>query len=189
LLKKFLFFVHYKIIQCEKLFAVSIKIKKEKGIQIVPLDEYSRYAAICAHWSHGQWGVRRDISFDINLLVYEERATSNVLPRVFVIRVDSFPVGMISVKENDMRSRPDLSPWLSALYVMPEYRKTGLGGRIIEYAGGYARSLGYAAIYLFIDVSDESGLKAYYEKLGWIYVGESPDNDGFNAKIYRFDLL
>ncbi|MCL1911688.1 MAG: GNAT family N-acetyltransferase [Leptospirales bacterium] len=167
---------------------MNIKTKKEKGILILPLDECSRYAAICAHWSYGQWAVRRGISFDINLLAYNERAASKTLPRVFVICTDSFPVGMISVKENDMRSRPDLSPWLSALYVMPEYRKAGLGRRLIEHGEEYVRSLGHTVVYLFIDASDESRLTAYYEKLGWVYVGENLDNDGLNVKIYRFDL-
>ena len=167
---------------------MNIKTKKEKGIQIVPLDECGQYAAICAHWSYGQWFAQRDISFDINLLTYKERAASKALPRVFVICVDSFPVGMVSIKENDMRSRSDLSPWLSALYIMPEYRNRGLGERLIEHAREHIRQLGAAAIHLFIDVLNETNLAAYYEKLGWVFVGESLDNDGFNAKIYRFDL-
>ena len=167
---------------------MNIKTKKEKGIRIIPLDECSRYAAICAHWSYGQWFAQRDISFDINLLTYRERAASKTLPRVFIACVDSFPVGMVSVKENDMRSRLDLSPWLSALYVMPEYRKMGFAERLIERVKEHVRSLGAAAVYLFIDVSDEAGLTAYYENSGWAFVGESPDNDGFNAKIYGFDL-
>jgi GNAT superfamily N-acetyltransferase len=167
---------------------MTIKTKKETGIQIIPLDECPQYAAICAHWSYGQWGFQRNISFDINLLVYNERAVSNALPRVFVICLDSFPVGMVSVKENDMRNRPDLSPWLSALYIMPEYRKKGLAKRLIECAEEYARLLGYAVIYLFIDAPDESRLTAYYEKLNWLYIGESPDNDGRDVKVYRFDL-
>jgi len=167
---------------------MNIKTKKEKGIQIFPLDERPQYAAVCAHWSYGQWVARRDVSFDINLLVYQERASSKTLPRTFVICSDSFPAGMVSVKENDMRSRLDLSPWLSALYVMPGYRKKGLAERLVECVKEYARALGFAAIYLFIDVSDESKLTVYYEKSGWIYVGESPDNDGFNARVYKFDL-
>jgi len=95
---------------------------------------------------------------------------------------------MVSVKENDMRSRSDLGPWLSALYIMPEYREKGFAERLIEYVKEYARTLGFTAIYLFIDVSDESKLAMYYKKLGWAYIGESLDNDGFNAKIYKFDL-
>ena len=167
---------------------MNTKTRKEKGIQIVPLDECRQYAAICAHWSYGQWAAKRDVSFDINLLVYKERAASKVLPRTFVLCIDSFPAGMVSVKENDMRSRSDLGPWLSALYIMPEYREKGFAERLIEYVKEYARTLGFTAIYLFIDVSDESKLAMYYKKLGWAYIGESLDNDGFNAKIYKFDL-
>jgi GNAT superfamily N-acetyltransferase len=167
---------------------MNIKAKKEKGIRILSLDERSEYAAICAHWSYGQWAAKKGISFDVNLLAYKDRAASKALTRVFVICVDSFPVGMVSVKENDMRSRPDLTPWLSALYVMPEYRESGLAERLIKHVEEYARSLGFAAIYLFTDISDELRLALYYEKRGWLYIGESPDNDGFNAKVYKLNL-
>jgi GNAT superfamily N-acetyltransferase len=165
-----------------------MKAEKAKGIQIVALHERPAYAAICAHWSYLQWYMERNIPFDVNLLAYAERAKGREIPCVFVACVDSFPAGMVSLKENDMRSRTDIGPWLSALYVMPKYRKAGLGGLLVSRVTEHAGVLGLGGVYLFIDRADEAALSSYYEKRGWTYLEDGIDNDGFPAKIYRFGL-
>ena len=165
-----------------------MKTIKEIETVILPLDKCPEYAAICAHWSYLQWYLKRDIPFDVNLLAYNQRAANDSLPRVFVAFVDSFPVGMVSLKQDDMWSRKDLSPWLSALYVIPEFRKVGLGDRLITCVTDEAAIRGFKELFLFLDHNEEQYLAQFYEKRGWQYLADDMNNDNTIAKIYRFSL-
>lgn len=161
---------------------------KNSKFRIVSLKDRPGYAAICAHWTYGQWYIKRDIPFDVTLKAYERRAMSEILPCTFVACVDSYPVGMVNLKEKDLWSRTDLDIWLSSLYVMPGYRKTGVGGMLVNRVIERAGELGYSRIYLFLAQSEIQDLAAYYRKRGWKYFDDAIDNDGEKTAVYCYDV-
>jgi len=77
---------------------------------------------------------------------------------------DGKPAGLcLFVKdEADPNPRPDLSPWLAALYVAPEYRNRGIGETLIKAIEDHARAVGTETLYLYT-----SEAEAFYAKLGW----------------------
>ena len=79
------------------------------------------------------------------------------LPQTFVAVAEGKPVGTVGMWRCDMVSRQDLYPWLSALYVLPEYRNRGIGRQLQEHLVAYARESGYKNIYLYTDIEN------YYE--------------------------
>ena len=64
--------------------------------------------------------------------------------------------------EADPNPRPDLTPWLAALYVAPEYRKRGIGEALIKAIEDHARAVGTQTLYLYT-----SEAEAFYARLGW----------------------
>lgn len=84
-------------------------------IQIEPLTIYSDFAPILAYWAFTQWYLKRNISFAIKVKDYQARARSENIPCSFVALVDGLPVGMVSIKNNDLWHRKDLNPWLASL--------------------------------------------------------------------------
>lgn len=120
-----------------------------ENISIVPLYEKPEYAPILAHWSYSEWYLKRDIPFDVNLKAYQRRSQSRKIPLSLVAIVGTVPVGMVSLKENDLWSRKDLNPWLASLFVLKEYRHIGVGTMLVRQLVREAEALGYAGLHLF----------------------------------------
>jgi GNAT superfamily N-acetyltransferase len=95
---------------------------------------------------------------------------------------------MVSVKENDMLARQDISPWLSALYVTPEYRERGVGTALIRSVFELCSCRFYSRVFLFIDSRYMVELDRFYSSKGWIFLDEDTDSDGNMTRILFHEL-
>ncbi len=159
-----------------------------QDMEIVPLNEKPDYAAILACWSFMEWYRNRTIPFDINLKAYQERSRSLSVPRSFVALYKTMPVGMVSLKENDLWSRKDLNPWLASLFVHKEYRHLGIGGHLVDRVIHEAEMQNYSRMYLFLGHNEERDLGAWYRSMGWVFYESALDNDGFGTDIYCYEI-
>lgn len=158
-------------------------------IGIYPLNDYPQYAAILAYWSCLQWYMKRDIPFPALVKSYNERARNTDIPLAWVaLNEKKLPVGMASLKNNDLWSRTDLNPWLASLYIVPEYRFQGIGGRIISEVIAKTKDLGCASLYLFEGKNDTVNLIQYYSKRGFSILEDAIDNDGNPTTIMYFKV-
>jgi len=69
----------------------------------------------------------------------------------FVALLDSVPVGTATVLDYDIETerRPDLTPWVAAVYVIPEAQRQGIGERLVLQATDVAQSRGFKTVYLW----------------------------------------
>ena len=72
------------------------------------------------------------------------------------------PVGTASLRLDDLPDRPDLSPWLAGVYVVPEHRNKGIASALCKRIAAEASRLGIVQLYLCTE--DQENL---YRKLGW----------------------
>ena len=158
-------------------------------IKIISLSKFPDYASILAHWSFKEWYLSREIDFNIVVKSYIERSKNDMIPCTFIAVSGSMPVGMVSLRDNDLWTREDLNPWLASLYVLPEYRNRGIGNMlvstIIKRSGEYKLS----RIYLFIGTNEHMDLENYYLKRGWAFFSGAIDNDGKETKIFCYDVM
>jgi GNAT superfamily N-acetyltransferase len=89
------------------------------------------------------------------------------LPTTLVRIEDGEPVATVSLESDDMDIRPDLSPWLASLYVVPAHRGRGLGRVLVRAAEEEARSLGITELFLYTPEHED-----FYAALGWERVEE-----------------
>lgn len=158
------------------------------SIKIIPLNNVPEYYPILSFWSYKEWYLKRNIEFDVVLKDYKRRGGTLSLPFTSVAVCNSMPVGMASLKENDLWSRKDINPWLSSLYVIPEFRGRGIGERLTVEIQKKASVLNYKKIYLFLGNSESGLLKNFYQKRGWKYFDHAIDNDGNDTEIYIYNL-
>ena len=86
------------------------------------------------------------------------------IPTTFIAVADGTLLGSASLIENDMEIRPDLSPWLSDVYVAPAFRRRGIGSVLVRRVVQEATRLGVSTLYLFT-TSQEN--EHFYTELGW----------------------
>ncbi|MBP7735100.1 MAG: GNAT family N-acetyltransferase [Spirochaetes bacterium] len=157
-------------------------------MEIIPLHRIPDYAPILAHWSYMEWYRARSMDFTLVLRAYQERARSDRVPLSFVAIEGSLPVGMVTLKLDDLWSRKDLNPWLASLYVLPEYRRCGTGQALVRAVTARAPELGHDRLYLFLGRHDREWLERYYINRGWAVVESAVDNDGLETKILAYEL-
>jgi GNAT superfamily N-acetyltransferase len=161
-------------------------ISVNKMVAITPLHENPDYAPILAFWAYQEWYKDRSLAFDIVLKAYLDRTIDGHLPQTYVALADTLPVGMVTLKLDDLWSRKDLNPWLSSLYVVPEFRNRGVGWDLIGVVINKSAEIGYDCLYLFLGSRETARLESYYVTRGWQMFDHSMDNDGRSTKILRY---
>ena len=84
------------------------------------------------------------------------------IPLTLIAFWDGQPAGTASIYVHDLDTRPDLSPWLAAVYVAPPYRKQGIGSELVKAVESAALRLKINRLYLFTPDQDH-----FYTRLGW----------------------
>ena len=83
----------------------------------------------------------------------------------------------------------DLNPWLSSVYVLPDYRNIGIGSMLITSVINKSKELSFDKLYLFASASDTFDIDSYYARRKWIVLDDcTTDNDGNPAKIFYYSL-
>ena len=77
---------------------------------------------------------------------------------------DGRPAGLcLFVREEvEPNPRPDLTPWLAALYVAPAFRARGTGAALVRAIEDHARAVGTKTLYLYT-----SEAEPFYAGIGW----------------------
>jgi GNAT superfamily N-acetyltransferase len=132
-------------------------------MRIEHLAQHTAVVPVLASWVLDEWGrLLPEATVETLVSAFEESATHHRIPETFVAVRDGEPVGMASLIEHDMSTRKELSPWLAAVYVAPEFRNRGIGSRLVQRAMHEAEALGLGRLYLF--TPDKV---SFYGRLGW----------------------
>lgn len=127
------------------------------------LSDHPDWVPIIAHWHWDEWG---HLDPGGSLKKWTDglagRSNKDRIPITFVAVENGKPVGSVTIEENDMETRKDLAPWLSGVYVKPEYRSRGIASQLIRFALDKAQNLNVETLYLYT----RSALDLY-RKLGW----------------------
>jgi GNAT superfamily N-acetyltransferase len=130
---------------------------------ITYLADYPQYLSTVAGWVFEEWGwempkstlesIQAEFSLHLN---------RDCIPLTMLALRERQPVGTASIFLHDMDTRMDLSPWLAAVYVLPQFRGQGIGSQLVRTIEGVATRLQLERLYLFTpDRAD------FYARLGW----------------------
>lgn len=73
-------------------------------------------------------------------------------------------VGHASILKTDYYPLPEISPWISIVFVTEEYRGMKISGLMIDFINKYAKELGFDKTYI---LSEHFGI---YKKYGYKYI-------------------
>ena len=149
---------------------------------IINLKEQSQHIDTIAQWHHQQWShfnPQESIAQRIHRM--QAYLDNNFVPTTF-LAIDGALLGSAAIVDNDMETRPELSPWLASVYVVAHHRNNGVGGKLVNHVVGQAKSKGINKLYLMTP-----DRKNFYQALGWKKIDEERYH-GFNVTIMEISL-
>jgi len=92
--------------------------------------------------------------------------------------VDGQPAGSCLFVREEIDPQHDLTPWLAALYVAPEFRKLGIASALVRAIEQHAHDVGCRELHLYTITAEP-----LYAKLGWTA------RDRFDSNGEQFVLM
>ncbi len=124
------------------------------GISVVHLCDHPEHLPLLAGWIHAAFWTRSRYGVDHVAGLLREAVDPERIPLSLLALVGEVPGGTVQLIACDSRERPDLTPWLAALFVVPEHREKGVGGILVRRLAAEADRLGCAEMFLETDIPD-----------------------------------
>jgi GNAT superfamily N-acetyltransferase len=155
------------------------------NLTISYLKDYQEYIAALAQWSFDTWSQYDPTATRRNQIQkYKDHCNRDQLP-LTLVALDGFKlVGMCSLRATEDMC-PNLTPWLSSLYVVPSYRNRKVGQTLVDAIKRLAKGMGYEVLYLF---TFEPDLNPYFLKQGW-YVASNDLCHDYPVSIMKLNLI
>lgn len=111
---------------------------------------------------------------------FTELYTTNKLPFGIAL-IDDLGniVGFCVFKIENLKKYPEISPWLSDVMIIKDYRGKGYGKQLLQYGEIILKELGYNTIYVWTDQAPD-----FYKKLGFTYKQEVEKNEGGRGQLF-----
>ncbi len=130
---------------------------------IVSTSERPDLAAVTATW---RWeAFYRKYDHPLDEVIAEAQRTAGqalAMPRTLVLLADDEPVGTASLTAHDLDERPELTPWLAGVYVVPHARGRGDAGRLVAAVENEAAANGVRTLWLYTNTAER-----IYQRAGW----------------------
>ncbi len=130
---------------------------------IVSTAERPDLVAVTARWRWEAFFRDAGRSFeDVLAAAHETAANSVPIPQTLVLLADDEPLGTASLTDHDLDERPDLTPWLAGVFVVPHARGQGLAARLIAAVEERAVTAGLSTLWLYTKAAER-----IYARAGW----------------------
>ncbi len=119
-------------------------------MEIVPLADHPAAIPTVARWHVAEWG---HYSASRTVKSTEERlrrhTASDAIPITMIALEGGAAVGSAALVWNDMKTRPEIHPWLADVVVDPAWRRRGIGSKLVRRLVEKARELEVGTLYLY----------------------------------------
>lgn len=139
------------------------------SIRITDLRQCPQYLEQLATWHHEEWAnLNPGQSLEQRLVSMQDYLGKKVIPSTFVALGEDNEtlMGSAALIENDMDTRPDLTPWLASVFVAPAFRRQGVGRALINRVIQHCYHNQIPRLYLFTPDQER-----FYATSGWQTLG------------------
>ena len=137
-------------------------------MEIAYLADHPDFAPTLAEWHYQEWNrLHANDSVARRLDSLKAAANRRRIPSVFVALESGQLLGSATLAEYDMETRRDLTPWMTDVFVAPEFRRRGIASALVVRVVEEAKALRVPQLYLFTTGPWRERL---YAGLGWSVV-------------------
>ena len=152
-------------------------------ITIEYLRDRPQHLLTVARWIHEEWTHVTDPALETQIQTTRSWLNEDRIPLCLVALKGERCVGTVSIFVDDLHSRPDLTPWLAALYVEASCRNQGIGGALVARLLEVARGLGIRRLYLHTETASDS-----YRRKGWRFLFRTMNDRNEESDVFDFEL-
>ncbi len=135
-------------------------------MEIAPLADKKEFIAELAELHHAEWKhLNPSLTLKGRTEAIAESAGREGIPSIFIATSGGQIIGSAALVHSDMDTKPNLSPWLAAVYVKEGFRHQGVATKLITRCEDEAVRSNARAWYLYTEFASK-----LYEKLGWHYM-------------------
>ena len=149
-------------------------------MEIVPLADKKEFIAELAQLHHAEWKhLNPWLTLEGRAEAIAEAAGREGIPSIFIAVSGNQLVRSVALVRNDMDTKPDLTPWLAAIYVKDGFRHQGVATELIARCETEAARSNADTWYLYTESASR-----LYEKLGWRHL-ERCEYKGVTVDVMR----
>jgi N-acetylglutamate synthase-like GNAT family acetyltransferase len=139
---------------------------------------------VIAGWLWHEWWKNWGRSFEETQAIYAECRAEVGAPQTLVLLSDDAPIGTVTLARNDLDERPELTPWLAGVFVIPERRGRGYVYRMLEAFDAACRIADIKTAWLYTNTAERVYLRA-----GWqtVEIIQRPEKQP--VTLMRRDLI
>jgi N-acetylglutamate synthase-like GNAT family acetyltransferase len=116
-----------------------------------------------AEWFYREWApLYKDVGLHEIALRIGSRLNYDKIPLTIIALRGRELIGTAGLKESDMDTHPEISPWLAGLYVAEKERCKGIGKMLVDKIVTIAGELKISRLFLFTPCQEP-----FYKKMGW----------------------
>ena len=133
-------------------------------MEIIPLGTQAQHAEPLAALHAAEWGhLYAGWNATTVLAEFAAQQSDGRLPTTLIAVAGASLLGSVSLIFDDLPGWEELNPWLASFYVLPDYRRAGIGAQLLNAAEETLRSQGFATAYLFTETRI-----GYFAAHGWL---------------------
>jgi GNAT superfamily N-acetyltransferase len=116
----------------------------------------------CARWRLEAFAGVLGHSLEAELAALQSFVSDAVEQVALLASVDGAAAGTCLLVRSEIEAQHAVSPWLAGLYVVPAYRRLGVGEQLVRAIEDQARQRGHRSLHLYTTRAAD-----YYARLGW----------------------
>ncbi len=117
---------------------------------------------VVAGWLWREWWRQRGRSLEQTQAIYAACCAGVGAPQTFVLLADETPAGTATLARRDLEERPDLTPWLAGVFVVPEVRGRGYVTHLLAAFDEACRTASIRTAWLYTNTAERVYLRG-----GW----------------------
>ena len=120
---------------------------------------------VVAEWMWHQWWRQAGRTLEQTQAIYAECVAKIGAPQTFVLLEGDKPVGTVTLAREDLEERPNLTPWLAGVFVVPERRGQGYFRLLLAAFENACRAASIKVAWLFTNTAEDVYLKTGWETI------------------------
>jgi GNAT superfamily N-acetyltransferase len=136
-----------------------------ENLKIDYLMNHPNHIEQLAKWRTNEWGKYNNLlTYEYSIKSFKDHCNNNKLPLTYICLENAKPIGMVSLRKEELPEYRHLEPWIGGLFVDQPYRKNGVGSYLLAHVEKKTAALNYKFLHLFIF---DLNLLSWYQHLGY----------------------